>query len=316
MFGKIIKNQIEYFNLSQKELAIKTNLSEQLISEVISEKRKLTLETALKLEKAFYLRKLSLYEVYLNICENKQKNEDNDLETIIKFVEEQDYYKLMAKESIYEEVLSILGTNNLKEKKVQIDKLVKGFYRYKNKSLAYFWISILEKKYAHLISSGSFRKTMKSTVIKGALDIMINDTNVEDRINSLKKFLDKHGIILINAPFIPNSTINGVCFKRNTQRFIFMSDKQKREYSYIFTLIHELLHYYSKDQEENEELINYKTAQNILNYLNKYQKNHPELELAIRTFNKKTKNGDKWKDLRDKTNKKINFGEVSSLFKF
>ncbi|WKX02287.1 helix-turn-helix domain-containing protein [Candidatus Mycoplasma mahonii] len=313
MIIEILKDSMTYENISQKDLSISTGLSPQLISELLSGKRELQLKPSRKIEMALNLPAFSLLKAKISHDEFIKRSSDQEMKVIANFLESQRSMALFSKETLINKASEWLGANKVSDKKSEFLKTIVGFKKYKDKPLAYFWLSLLEKKYGNLISVGKFKKSSGPSVLKGILDILINSKDIDDRLKELESFLNNNGIILINAPFIPDSTIHGACFKRKNQRFIFMSDMKKREYSYIFTLVHELCHYYFNFNHSNKNEDDM-TANKIREYLKKYNKNHKELELAMTVYEEKNvNNNEKWDRLHDNTSLKINFGKINNL---
>ena len=308
MVKNIIKENLKVKNLSQKELAIKANLTPQVISEIVLGKRNPSNETLLKIENALDFPEFTLIKIKKNYKKYLQQKNDEGINEIANYLNDINKFKLLARESLIEKAGNIIKADKVANRKKEFLLSSKGFRKFKDKPLAYLWLALLENKYANLKSSGTFKKSSGETIIKKTLDILISKETIDNRIEKLKKHLDKHGIILINAPFIPDSTINGATFKRNTQRFIFMSDMKKREYQYIFGLIHELFHYYNDDFKHNDKLV----AKYIKEYLKKYNKTHPELELSFKIFEAKDSERD-WDFLYKNTKLKIHFGSIEDL---
>ena len=125
--------------------------------------------------------------------------------------------------------------------------------------------------------------------------------------------LSENGIVLINSPFISGSKIRGATFKKNSSKYIFMSDMNKREYAYIFALGHEIRHINGFTAEDNDIL-----ADKIKNYLEKNNIEH-EIKKSFELYkskqnNKKFKKED-WEYLHKNTKLKINFGDQKEFIK-
>ncbi|MCP4336866.1 MAG: helix-turn-helix domain-containing protein [Mycoplasma sp.] len=317
MIKTIIKENLEYWNIDQKQLSIRTGISKKTISLIINEKIEITPETSLKIDKVFSFEDLTLYKIQQK---NKMRDiikNDNKFKEITKYIEYMNIWPKLSKVSFVEKVSKLFKSNTLNEYKDSLLDSGTNFYKYKDKPLAYLWMALLENKFGHLKSKEEFKKSSGKTVLKGSLDILFSKEDWNTRQKKLEVFLDKHGIILVCAPFIKDSTINGSFLKKHKQRFIYISDSNKREYNFIFTLVHELCHAYfwKKGVEDNGLVSNL-----IRNHMKKYKQSHSDLEFVMNLYDdKKEQNSFKkedWDLIYKNTKKTINFGDVESLFKY
>ena len=223
--------------------------------------------------------------------------------------------KLLHPLTMRRKVKEIIRANTLVERENDLKETVVGFKKYKNKPLAYFWIAMMEFNYGSKISSGEFKVSYKDTVIKNVIKLFMKNVKVEKKIEETIEFLDKHGIVLSNGPFLKGSTINGACYKRNKQRHIFMNDCRKREYSYLFTLVHELIHLYNP-KIKSEKTIDNLTSKYILEVSEKNKKIGNEITYVITKYKNTSafkRKEDFWNEIHKNTKLRISFGDISSF---
>jgi len=318
MVKKIIKEQMNYFNYSQADLAIRSNYSQQFISELISGRRKITPESSKRLGQIFGLKDLSLYNIQTRMEEQEALRKDSETEEVLQFLlSNLRDAELLHPLTVRRKIKDIIRSNSLNERKNDLKETVIGFRKYKDKPLAYFWIALMELKFGSKKSTGVFKSSYKDTVIKNAIKIFLKNIEVEQKISQVQSLLDKNGIVLSNGPFLKGSTINGATYKRNKQRHIFMNDFKKREYSYLFTLVHELIHIYNP-KVKNENAIDKLAAQYISEVANKNKSKH-EILYVMKKFkdtpdSKRDENF--WNEIYKNTKNKIYFGDINNFITF
>lgn len=306
MIGKIIKDNIEYRNLTQKEVAILANISEVHLSYILSDKELLTPSTSSALGMVFGFEPLELFQMQ----EKKRflsKPMTKEEQVILEYSKSMPELRLVERQSLRLLINKFFPTSDLEIYKKYLSTAVVGFKKYKDKPLAYLWIALMEKKYGLTKSTGKFKKSSKSTIYKNVLEILLSNDEFSIRLDKLKEYLSNAGIILAEGPFIPDSTIGGVSLQRGNQRYIFISDMNKREYWFILTLMHELIHYYENFDENHEDEIDAYAQEIISSFMNKYNFKNKDLEMYLRMV---IDNNLDFETLHNKTKSKINFNYV------
>lgn len=316
MIGKIIKDNLIEMNLSQKELSILINVSEKHLSRLINNEELLSPEISSRLGKVFGVSDMALYEYQQNYIELKREK-TKDEKAIIEFFKTTDKYKGLSNtsfETIYKDYFMSGSIENYKN---YLNSTMTTFKKYKDKPLAYLWISLMDRKYGTESSNGDFKSSMKNTIFKNCFDILTTDIAFDIKDKMITSYLDQNGVVLKNGPFIPGSTIYGVSMKRRNQWFIYLSDMGKREHFYFHTLLHELVHIYypslDGDTAKAEREIDLKVASMYEDYSNKCKKHHKELEKFYEVLINQHEDEDAWNKLKAVTKKKINFGTYESM---
>jgi len=318
MIKNIIREQMKHFNYSQADLATRTNYSPQFISEIISGKRKITPESSQRLGLVFGLQNLTLYNIQTKKDEQELLINDKGIEEVSNFLlSEHKDAKLLHPLTMRRKIREIIRANTLVERENDLKETVVGFRKFKDKPLAYFWIAMMEFNFGAKVSSGEFKVSYKDTVIKNVIKTFIKDIDVDQKIKEVTEILDKHGIVLSNGPFLKGSTINGAAYKRNKQRHIFMNDCKKRQYSYLFTLVHELIHIYNP-KIKRERTIDNLAAQYILDVINKTKNSGNEFTYVINQYEKTPAHKRKdefWNTIYQNTKLRIYFGDIANFIR-
>ena len=303
MIKEIIIENMEYFNMSNADLALVTGMTERTIRNIVSGKTKASLESLSAFEDAFKLERGDLYP-YFNPVKYENMNE-----TIFAHIDKS-LGNIYAKETIYNKMRKLFSGDFNNFKKVLSVKSI-DYYKFKDSDLAYLWMALNDKKAIGVKPTGKYNNANNAKIFKSYLKIMFSKDNIATRIKMMTEELSSNGIVLVNTPFIPGSSLRGATFTRNKVRYIYMNDNGKREYSYIFALGHELRHISGTKDENNNEL-----ASKIKKYLNKNNIDH-EIKHSFKLFEEK-KEGEKfskedWTYLHDKTKLKVNFGESKTF---
>lgn len=316
MIGKIIKENLVEMNLSQKELCILIDVSEKHLSRIINNEELISPEISSKLGKIFGVGDMDIYEYQQNYLEQKREK-TKDEKRIIEFFKTTKKFESLADVSFETIYQNYFMSGNVENYKNFLKSNVVGFKKYKDKPLAYLWISLMDRKFGVEIAGGNFKCSTKNTVFKNCLDILVSDIVFDIKEKMIASYLDQNGVILKNGPFIPDSTIYGVSMKRRNQWFIYLSDMGKREHFYINTLLHELIHIYypslESESEKSEREIDLMVASMYAEFSNKYNKHHKELEKYFDVLINHHDQEEAWNKLKESTTKKINFGTYESL---
>ena len=302
MIKEIIKENMEYFNLSNADLALMTGISERTIRNVVSGETKPSLESLSSFEDAFKLERGDLYPYYNQIKYTGGSDE------VFKSIDDS-LGNVYAKETIYNKMRKLFSGTLDSFKNLLSVKSV-DYYKFKDKDLAYLWMALNDKKAIGISTLGEYKSANKTKIFNSYLEIMFSKEDINTRIDLMTNKLSENGIILINSPYIKGSVIRGATLKKNKVRYIFMNDMGKREYSYIFTLGHELKHVSGIKEENNDEL-----ADKIEKYLSKNDIDH-EIKYSFELFKQKNNqrfNDEDWEYLRNKTKLKLNFGDAKTF---
>lgn len=255
--GMSLKDILESENMTQKDLNLRTEISEKHISNIIKGKASITPETALKLEKVF-----GISSDYWN---NLQKSYDEDLARI----EEQRLLEEKAeteKEIIWEiEVYNDLAKLNFVESTKKVDKKLWNLY-------SFFWVSSLKNilnifKIDELV----FKKTDSLNLNRYNLacwlragELKIKDNIISDfskkkveevaqelksmtqqeeiNTNKIKELLASAWIHFSYIHGFRNVPVFGITRKYKWAPFIQVSDRWKKTDMFWFALFHELAH--------------------------------------------------------------------------
>ena len=221
--SELIKERLEIYNISQKELAIRLNMSEKHISELLNNKVLLTMDMAIALEKVINLKYeiLMNYEIkYRGYLEKKKQLEELKKENIeeihnkyqLDFMRRKKWidveYRATKEEKVYA-LLNFFGVNNVNN---IIPVYQNKIFQYSFKEDGYqiepmlVWIRKCElearKQNVEVYNKEKFKETLKD--IKKLMEKVDIDI-----FNKIKDLCNKNGVYFIMEEAVPNSKIRG-----------------------------------------------------------------------------------------------------------
>lgn len=315
--AEVISENIKFWGYTNKEVAILSGLHETTIAKLLSGTIDVNLDHSQRLASVFRdWTSTTLIEFYKKKIESLKK--DEKYEEMVNFLETTNKFKLVDELSLQETVKHIFPGNSRESFNNFLLNSNVCFSQYKDKALAQLWVALMFNKYASIVPKGEFKKSSGPTVFKNVFDRFFTNESFEIRFVEIQKYLDKNGIFVVNGPFIKNSSIRGVSFNKNHQRYIFLSDMSKREFWWLLSLVHEMLHFYSTlEQEveickESERLIKtYITKNNIVNKdFAAFFKKQDSIDWGV---NDQEAKDEYFAWLQKNTSQKISFGEVEDL---
>ncbi len=254
--GESIKEMIEYMGLTQKDFALRLEISEQSLIRILQGKQPITHETALKLElvtgvsNEFWMAREANYQKHLARLE-EEKNIDQNKEFLERFP-----IKELVKRNI------IKASKDVAELKNEILRFFKvgsieAFYNVLDQnnvaarsSKAYPTEAVNAITYLHLGMKKAEDMALDEYSHK-KLDMAIEKlrelTNKEPEsfVHNTREILAEAGIALVYEPRFKGMHLNAVCkwiSPKNGKAIIVMNDKGKSEDIFWFSLFHELGH--------------------------------------------------------------------------
>ena len=302
--GVIVKRHLEHNNYNVSEAAKLIDETQSKLSNIINDKITLEANLSYKLDKLFNLSPGTLMRIRSQLEKREMIKKDSllnlqfdSVKKILNANKDDIYTDGTIKNAIYDAYMTIPDRY-----KGYLEKHDANFNSYKDKPLALLWVALMQKKSTTVTSSGKFALSSYDKVVRESLRIMCSKNAQSTKLRLLKQFLDKNGIVLENGPFLSGSTIFGASMKHGSQRYIFLNDGRKREYSYIISLIHEIMHTYNKLKVDS----NTEVVELIKSVMNKYNLSHKDLEFSLETV--KTSSSEEYDKVHQNTNVKINFG--------
>lgn len=280
--GKIIKEYLDEYNVSQKELAARIGMSEKHISNLLNGSSRITEEFSLKLEKVLTDIPASYWLNY----ETKYREELARQNELLKL--SQQNLKVVAKKFYFKEVFKGLDMS-LIEQAVEMLKLLKisDFNNfdsaYKNLEVDFMedggakepiaiWLKLCESE-IEIQNDDIENISYNEKNLKNSLDkfkMLSNNDNVELSIKSCRKLCNKLGIYFVLCEAVTNSKVRGALTTYKGHPAIFLSGRFKSHDNIWFAFIHEighlLKHYNKKDiiisyEDSSEDNINNKEAE-------------------------------------------------------
>jgi HTH-type transcriptional regulator / antitoxin HigA len=275
--GSIIKEYLEEYGITQKELAERINCSEKHISNVLKGKSRLTEELALKLEKvivgvpaSYWLNYEAKYREQLAREEELKLINNWDLKEISKKFHFNEVFKglniSITEQAI--EMLKLLKISDFSNFNNVYDKIAVDFMEDggEKEALA-IWLNMCEAEIEiqnDEIDSIDFRVSdIRENLYK--FKLLSNNNKTESSINSCRKLCNKLGVYLVLCEAVTNSKVRGALTTYKNHPVIYISGRFKSHSNIWFALIHEIghlvLHYnkndvivsYEEDSENDKE---------------------------------------------------------------
>ncbi|MFA7057799.1 MAG: HigA family addiction module antitoxin [Candidatus Cloacimonadales bacterium] len=261
--GETLKEYLVNWNISQKELAMRLNLSHKHVNEIIKGKAPITIETAIKLEKVLGLPAsfwLGLESTYQEAQARESLSEVTEKE--IEILKSVDYAELARNKWVektnitarkIENLHSYFGVVSLES----IPQLIPVAFRVSNSftpsgfALA-AWLRQGEVL-AQEIKTEGYSKSRVKTLIK---EIRILTTKPqEEYLDQLAKKCAKYGIALVIVPHLKKTYVSGAVTWVNSNRIILqLSTRGTYSDIFWFSLFHELGHIYH-EHNKNKTII-------------------------------------------------------------
>ena len=253
--GVTLAKILEKNNLSQKDLSLKTGLSEKHISNIIKGKASITEDTAIKLEYVFG----GAASFWINL--QKNYNEDlarqsfkeslKDEEKLVKiypvgFLTKLNFIsKFNTQSEKLKELLKFFGVSSLSlvpnvQPVAYRKTAVKGIKIDQNALAA--WLRIGEIEFQKIISDNSSLKDYDEALFKKNLSEIKHMTASSDCPEKLPDKLLEYGIILVYSPYMPNTCVSGALRWFGGRPLIQLNDHLKTADSFYFSLFHEFAH--------------------------------------------------------------------------
>lgn len=254
--GETLSEKLSEIGISLKEFAIRCDMSEKTINEIVKGKAKISYETSMKFEKVlgipayFWIQRQSDYDEYMARLENIKQ-----LEACVEWAKQFPVSEMEKKGWIAK------GKNWIE----RTGLLLSFFGLYSSNAWNGFYMS-QELKTAFRISLKQVQNpyAVSAWLRKGDLDIkdceVKNEYNKKLLENSLPKMRDimvaqpdaffsqlqdvcsEVGIVLLHTPCLPNAPISGASRWFSDTPLIQMSCRFKRNDNFWFTFFHELGH--------------------------------------------------------------------------
>lgn len=294
--GETIFELLADRGINQKELAIRTGMTEKHISTVIAGKKNISpafakrLEYAFNIEAAFFINLQAIYDkeiIEFNEAYDIKRNEENVVKRIKEVVEYWKKCKIITNynnnSSLIIETRKILNISNLCDiQKFQLSVV----YRMQKKNnidpyVLYAWIKtseLLSKKYISNSKLDIFRLKKEINNIKSIMKYEPNCFEIK-----LNEILNKCGITLCIVPNFKGAPVQGF-IKNNPNGSLMLCITIRQKYADIFwfTLFHEIAHILNGDynkvfvdysfSNEKHELAADILATDLLINPNEYQK--------------------------------------------
>ena len=254
--SELIKERLEIYSISQKELAIRLNVSEKHISELLNNKVLLTMDMAMALEKVINIKYEVLmgYEIkYRGFLEKEKELEKLKKENLdeicqkyqIDFMRKKKWLDLPERSSKSEKVYELLKFFGVKNMENILSVYSSRVYEYSFKEDGYqiepllVWIRKCElearKQNVEEYNKENFEKAIleiKSLIKKDDVDIF----------KKIKEICNENGVYFVMEEAVPNSKVRGAFTWIGENPLIQISLRYCSNDHFWFAFFHEVGH--------------------------------------------------------------------------
>jgi HTH-type transcriptional regulator/antitoxin HigA len=261
--GQTLVRLLSKNNLSQKDLALKTGLTEKHISNIIQGRASITDDTAIKLEyvfggaASFWINLQNNYDedvARLNFTESLKVEEKLvKLYPISVLIKKGFLSKVTNQTEKLKELLKFFGVASLKlipnvQAVAYRKTIVKGKKIDQNAVAA--WLRIGELAFQKVIENNPSLLEYNEDLFKKQLSEIKKMTKGLDCAEKLPKKLLEYGIILVYSPYLPNTSVSGALRWFGSRPLIQINDHFQAADSFYFSLFHEFAHMILHDKRE------------------------------------------------------------------
>lgn len=261
--GKIIKEYLNEYGISQKDLSKKTGLSEKHISHILNGDSRLTEEVALKLEKilpnipaSYWLNLEMKYQEYVARQKEEHKLDNENLEEISKRFRFKEVFKGLnwSLKKQANEMLKLLKISDFSNFDTAYDNLCVNFLQDGGEKEAIaIWMNLCESE---IEIQNNDLKDIEYNPKKFVANLTLfkklaYNNNVEQSLVSCRKLFNKLGVYFVVCDAITNCKVRGVLTTYKNHPVIYISKRFKTHDHIWFAIMHEIghliKHYNSKD---------------------------------------------------------------------
>lgn len=254
--GGLLKDELEARNINQKDFAVEIGMHKTMLNEILKEKRPVTAETALLLEKTlgisaeYWMRYQSKYE--LDLARIKEKNIQKliniDIWKIIKEYVPVNYFKKLgylvndltadiAKLKVVYNISSVDELAGLSAKK-EFSLFRKSEKLKISKKNVLAW-NVVAKYEANNQKVNAFNPEKISDLIQELQTIFFENKKA---VNQVASKLKEYGIKFILVPKLEQTPIDGYTFWSGDNPAIALTLRHNRIDNFAFTIMHEIGH--------------------------------------------------------------------------
>ncbi len=266
--GSIIKEYLEEYGITQKQLAERIDSSEKHISNVLKGNNRLTEEFALKLEKvlvnipaSYWLNYEAKYREQVAREEEIVRVNNWDLKSLSERFRFKEVFKgldiSLAEQAIKMlKLLKISDFNNFDNVygKIAVDFMKDGG----EKEAIAIWLNMCEAE-IEIQNDEIDNIIYKESELEknlGKFKLLSNNNKTESSINSCRRLCNKLGIYLVFCEAITNSKVRGALTTYKNHPAIYISGRFKSHSHIWFAFMHEIGHLL-KHYNKNEVFISY-----------------------------------------------------------
>lgn len=259
--GETIKELLEENNMTQEELAIRTNYSAKHISEVLSGKKDISssfanaLEYVFSIPTEFWINLQGIYDKQILELEKTNDIKDaefsvlNELKEIVKYCELNKIIEAGKNKALtLLNMRKFLGVNNL----LSIPNLPLQQVAFRgsknsrvNINILYAWKRICEYYTEDIQVTNEFNKERLSKKYEEIKSTMFLDAN--EMVDELKRIFLECGIVFDVVHNFAGAPVQGYIQKKNNKVMLCMTIRQSFSDIFWFTLFHEIGHLINDD---------------------------------------------------------------------
>ncbi|WP_051520264.1 helix-turn-helix domain-containing protein [Metamycoplasma spumans] len=272
-FSEELQYYLKKFKMTQRELSLRINVSTKYLNQILNnEFQDLSASLIEAIEYAFDLDAGTLIQIY-NIYSTNTEIENNNSDFIktskrygVDFLIQNPNLAKVANINVSEHMSNtckmimlkkFYGVKNLSDYDSYLKEHIMAEYGiYSDNPHSLVWIRYCELSLARFIEhdeEGAFRINFFEIVMKKIMTIISNKKmSFYKKVDTVKDYLFKKGIVLITKPHIKDCNIRAISLKKRGTRYIFLSDMYNAEPLIFFALLHEIVHCFHPEKLEKE----------------------------------------------------------------
>lgn len=268
--GSLIKDELKSRGISQKDFAKAIGVGQSYLSDILSSRRRLSLQLAQLIESLLGVSSRSLLDLQtasdiVRKANNPQQAIEIEASEAINKIDEFVCVKTLLKVLRAKTKSSIENLNLLKTTfgldssiEIKLPLITKGCFRKSSNTglderMAATWVVIANAASRVNQPFGHFDKTKLSSVCKEVVNTLHRNENT---LYQLESILGSAGIGLLRIDKVDRASIDGFSFFSNNVPFIALTCRYDRIDNLAFTILHELGHLYYGHTNPNISSIN------------------------------------------------------------
>lgn len=247
--GNILKSELKYRGITQKEFAKMIGVQASHLSEIISGKRSINVDLAQKLEQSLKITASHWLELQAKYTVDQKLAADKNAKEVVSGNRLMSFDRLIDVRYIFKYYNLLDYTNTYKLRYLENILNVKeisslGYFRKSttvgvDKRMIMTWVLLANHETENIQVKSCFDVSQIDSLSQ-KLAIVFHENY--DTINRVSQLMSEYGIIFSIVPKIDNASIDGYSFLKDGKPTIVVTKRFNRIDNFAFSVLHELAH--------------------------------------------------------------------------